>query len=650
MRSHEHNRGVYDRESLPAGSKRFADAGSGVLIPHYPDASNFPNAVWYSRTPLSHSSPLVIRFLAMNLRELFSVKRVVILTAILAIGGIVLLVVLRKPPRTPMDRYVPASALAFLEIDSLPGVVDGLTDTKAWHELAPALGLSSQLRQIGFAADLVGRTGVGPEQAVIASRAQLALVVTDIEAEAGGEDASTNIRPHLALLIETHAAADTTSRLLGDLASVLAKRIYGESVSQQSEDYQGTSLLIFQGPRSERQLVAATAGSVALVANNRLAVKSCLDAIAGRASRIADEATLKQMRSTVDRNASVFAYVTETGIAKLVTFGSALVSTRFTSDADRIDSIASLFGHMSKQTTAGLFYGAAFESEGVTERYMTALRPQVAERLAQALKPAPLADPAALRFIPRSAEDFASISVEAAGELPERVLKELSPQLDIVAGLALREFVLSFRRQLGLQAGDSLGDSLGSDIVFVRFSESEPTAMLLRVKNRALVSPVVERYLTIDHSKVSLSEYNGQQLAVGSTRPDGRAAAFVKEFLLLGTRDQIVKMIDAEASADSMISNNGIKEIFGSRPTGASIVSYRPEAREAGEMMLAISHLTRVTDGASELLEQEPIKQAMGRLQPSVSFTEFRVNGIYVETKSAVGNFGLLSSLVSNEK
>ena len=600
--------------------------------------------------PLSHSSLPVVRFLAMNLRELFSLRRVVILTVILSTGVIVLFVALRKPPRTPMDRYVPASALAFLEIDSLPGVLDGLTDTKAWRELAPALGLSSQLRQIGFAADLVGRTGIGPEQAVVASRAQLALVVTDIEAETGGEDASTNIRPHVALLIETHAAPDTTSRLLGDLASVLAKRIYGESVSQQTEDYLGTNLLIFQGPRRERQLVAASAGSVALVANNRSAAKSCLDAIAGRSPRISDEATLKQMRSTVDHNTSVFAYVTELGIAKLVTFGSALVSTRFTSDADRIDSIASLFGHMSKQTAAGLFYGAEFESEGVTERYLTALRPQVAERLAQALKPAPLADPEALRFIPHSAEDFSSISVEAAGELPERVLKELSPQLDIVAGLALREFVLSFRKQLGLQAGDSLGDSLGSDIVFVRFSESEPTALLLRVKNRAMVSPVVDRYLTVDHSKVSLTEYKGEQVAVGSTRPDGRSAAFVKEFLLLGTRDQIARMIDAESSGESMMSDNGIKQVIGLRPASASIISYRPEAREAGEMILAISRLTRVTDGSSELLEQEPVKQAMGRLQPSVSFTEFRANGIYVETKSAVGNFGLISSLVSSEK
>jgi hypothetical protein len=124
----------------------------------------------------------------------------------------------------------------------------------------------------------------------------------------------------------------------------------------------------------------------------------------------------------------------------------------------------------------------------------------------------------------------------------------------------------------------------------------------------------------------------------------------VKEFLLLGTGDQIKKMIDAEASGDSLISENRIRETIGLRPAGASIVSYRPEVREAGEMMLAISRLTRVTDGSLELLEQEPIKQAMGRLQPSVSFTEFRANGIYVETKSAVGNFGLISSFAGSEK
>jgi len=105
-------------------------------------------------------------------------------------------------------------------------------------------------------------------------------------------------------------------------------------------------------------------------------------------------------------------------------------------------------------------------------------------------------------------------------------------------------------------------------------------------------------------------------------------------------------MIDAEAGGGSLTGIPAVRQSLAARPPGASIVSYKREAQDAGEMMLAISRLTRVTDGSRELLEREPVKQAMGRLMPAISFTEFRGYGVYTETRSAVGNFGLIGSVV----
>jgi len=39
-----------------------------------------------------------------------------------------------------------------------------------------------------------------------------------------------------------------------------------------------------------------------------------------------------------------------------------------------------------------------------------------------------------LAFIPRDIESMTVLNVESAGELPERLLKQLSPAVDIVAG------------------------------------------------------------------------------------------------------------------------------------------------------------------------------------------------------------------------
>lgn len=563
--------------------------------------------------------------------------------------AVALYFVTRRPPRVDMGRLVPFNSLAFVEVDNLTDILDGLTDTKAWTELAPALGLSSQLRQIGLATDIVSRTGFGPEEAVIAGRAQYAVALTGVEAESGAADDGPYVRfkPRFALVIETHSKPETAHRLVSERASILAQRIYGSSATEDTENYYGSQVLTFHGPQPERQLIAAAEGSVIVISNHQDAAKACLDTIGGRLPSLAQDETLKQLRPRVDQNASVFAYLPEAGIEKLAELSPAILASRFTTDPERIGTIANLFGHMSKQTTAGLLYSSAFEGEGVVERYLTVLRPQVALGLAETLKPSsePLAD--ALGFVPRSIEDLTILRVERAGDLPERMLKRLSPGLDIVAGLALREFVLGFREQLGLEPSDSLGDALGSEVSLVRINDAEPMAMLIRVKDRARIEPVIKRYLSRGAAEISTEQYNGTEITASSNE-DGRAAAFTGDFLILATRDQIKMMIDAKTNGDCVSADDRIRRAVANPPQGSAILSFKPREAEAGELLLAISKLTRTTDGSRELLDQPFIRKTIDKLPPAISSTEFRDYGIYTETRSAVGNFSLIASLISN--
>src|ERR1051325_10724318 len=201
----------------------------------------------------------------MNLRDWLTRKNLIITAVILAVLVVTACYfALRRPPPVAMERYVAASSLAFLEINNLADVVDGLTNTRAWRELGPAFGLSSQLRQIGSMASLVGRTGLGPEEAVIAGRAQLALALTDVEAETGQTDEGPylHFKPRLALIIETHTSPATAARLVRERAFIVAQRIYGMAVAQEEQEYQGARLVVFRGANADRPLVAAASGSV----------------------------------------------------------------------------------------------------------------------------------------------------------------------------------------------------------------------------------------------------------------------------------------------------------------------------------------------------------------------------------------------------
>lgn len=555
---------------------------------------------------------------------------------------------MRRPAKVAMARYAPASALGFLEINSLGDLVDGLTSTKAWTELAPVLGLSSQLKQVGLVTDLMGRTGLGPDEAVLAGRAQCAVVITGIESRTGEteESAYIHLKPDFALIIETHAKPETAARLAHDRARFIAERIFGNATAESPEIHNGAELLIFRGPEPKSRLVVSSVGSVVLVGNQTEAVKSCLDVIAGRSASMSDDPTLNTNRAEVDAGAAVFAYLTPAGINKLLEMSPLLIANS-QADAETLGSFSDLLTHLSQQTFDGILYSSRFDS-GVTEKYLIALHPQVAGALIEPLKPASGAAFEALALAPRSVESLALLRVEGAGELPERVLRHLSPHFDVVAGVALREFVISFRKQYGLDPSDSIAGAVGDEIAVVNFADDQPRALIIRVKDKPRVLPLVSKYLERKGSAVANEKSEGVDIMF-SLGDDRRAAAFAGDYLILGTRDQISKLIETNTKRDGIDGDPRLRQILMTTPATSPILTYRPRASQAAKLMLGISKLMRVTDGSGELLERDSAKGALDRLPPSTSFTEFRSSGILIQTHSAAGNFGSLGSLIGSE-
>jgi len=583
----------------------------------------------------------MLLFIRMNIRKWFTRQNLLISIVLVALlfltAGYFLF---RRPPRVDMTPYIPATALAVIEIDNLSDLLDGLTSTRAWQELAPLLGLSSQLRQLGSGIDLMSRSGLGPDEVVIAGRAQYAVVVTGIETgtQATDEGVSLNLKPRFALLVETHASAEKTAKLANERVSIIANRMFGDGTTQESLNYEGTPLLIFHNAERNRELFAAASGSFLLIGNHDSAIKTCLDTLANRAPNLTTDEALKTNRREVESDAPIFAYVTKTGIERLTQLAPALFASRFTTDPDRIEAVANLFGHLSQQTAEGFFYSLQFSDGEVVEKYFTALRPQLAASLAQPMKAATGTGFETLSLIPNEVKDCTLFKIDEIGALPENLLKQLSPNFDVVAGVAFREFVINFRKQLGVEANETLGAALGNEMALVKVNDAEPTMMLFTVKDRNALQTAVMRYLSAGGAIVSKTQYNGIEINL-SSKEDGRAAAFVGDTLILATAPQIQKCVDAQAQKNSSATNLRVKPILKSAPPQSSIIAYEADAEQTAALMLAISKLTRVTDGSSEILERKEMKDAINRLPYAASYTAFRETGIYTEGHSAAGIF-----------
>jgi hypothetical protein len=586
----------------------------------------------------------------MWLRERLTRKHVVVGSAVIAMAIVILIfVAVRRPPRALLERYAPATALIFIQADSLADLFDGFSETPAWRELAPTLGLSEKMAGSSMMAGLIGRAGLGSDDVTIAARAQFAVVITNLLAKRSDDGESLQLRPHLALIVETHSSPELASRVSRERGAAFARNVYGDSTVERTELYQGREITTYQGPEPDRQVVVAASESRILIGNEAAAVKSCLDAIEGRAAALSGDRVLSRFGQAVERGAPIFGYVTESGVQNLLALAPALLAGRISADPDSIASASNLFEHLSKQAASGLLYSAEFTGDGVSEKYLGVLRPQVASGLAAAMKAAPEADLESPRIAPRELRGFTIWNVERVGEIPERALKQLTPALDTVAGLALREFVLDLRKTYGLDPVDSVGDFTGSELAMLDFGDEQPRALLLRATDQQRLYPAMLRYLKSGGAKASTEEHNGVEIGVSSNE-DSRAAAFISGFLVLATREQVKRIIDAHLAGEVLVADDRFMRAAKSRPSNAPIFSYGVDTEDAAGLMLALSRAAGAGDGSPELLDQETVRAALEKLPPSISFTHFRDSGIYIESRSAVGNLSVISSLLAGRE
>lgn len=534
-----------------------------------------------------------------------------------------LLYFFQRPTRVQIEAYVPADALIFIELRSISHVVEGIARTKAWRELAPKL--APELEEIGDLAALA-RFGFGPSEIAALGRAQLAIAVTDIEVKTGydNHEPHLHLRPHFALIAEMRSPS-IAAKLVWERAPLLARKLYGDSAIREQKDHRGIQLVVFRGSEDGRNLVVAARGSAVLLANDEASLRSCLDVMAGRSPSLAEN--IEPMRPIIDRDGALFAFVTAAGLEKLFKLGPELFASRFTADPEKMRDFSSLLGQILKQTVSGLLYSAQFTPDGVTEKYLAVLNPELAAPIAKLAKPATGWE--LLGLMPKAARDFTILRIKSVGNFDQRLLEQLSPRITTVAALALRQLMAGLRRGVGLDA-----EVIGDEIAILRFDHSDAMAFIIQIRRQADLPNQLARQGMI----VRLRARGGAEL-LASTGED-RAAAFLEGYLVLGRRDQVERIIEAHSSQDVLLRDDHLRRALELCPSSAPIISFHQDA-DAVQMILAIS---RLAGGHKPDQSQAEVQV---ELPPSVSFTQFRDYGIYTESRSAVGSFGLLGALAA---
>lgn len=549
-------------------------------------------------------------------------------------------------PRVDMARYAPERTLAYVDVPSLPALATGLTETDAWSRLAGPLGLSSQLDYAGPVAEWLGRLDLGPNEAVALGRAQVALAITGLEAETlpEGEESALVVRPRFALIFKTHTRAATARALADERLPMLARRAYGEQAAIETSEYAGALFAVARHPAEPRQIIWAVLDDVVVVGNHEESVRAVVDTAGERAPSLANDFFLARLREEVRADsAAVFAFFPQGGVGRLAGFGPGLLAGSLARDADSSASVARIFGGVSEGAVRALAYSGSFEGGRFVDRYYTVFTPAMSDAVHRAVAPLS-AEPRVLSLVPEGTREVTLVRIERPGDAFEAMLTALSSRVDVGISAALTQIAIEVRRSYGVVPEQPVSPMLGDEIAFVEPSEGAPLVAIFEARDTGALSSVVERYLGEGGARVATETHAGVDVRV-STNEDGRAAAFVGRYLVLGTRDQIARVAVAAAS----VSREALPvaaALSGSQR--AILASQRTDTRDPAELLLAISGALRASDGSVELLERPEVRDALDGLPPAVSVTSLRDGGLYSETRSAVGNLTYLTALAGN--
>jgi hypothetical protein len=447
----------------------------------------------------------------------------------------------------------------------------------------------------------------------------------------------------MALIVETRSDPDSLREVAEKRLPRLAERAFGRFVKESGE-YAGIPFTSWSAGESEKQLLSAQIESELILANHPEPLRSCIDTRLERAPSMVNNFHLRNSRPLVEPDggeSAMFGFVSGEGVTRMLRFWAFLVSGDTLSKAAVAGAMGEVFTDFSSRATDGIAYSANFENGAVVDRYMLIFKPDLADAVKAAVKPARQGAPndgarRVLDMIPAEARDVTLIGVENPIKALDGVEAAIASRVGAAQSFLLRQFIIhALDFFLGIKENEKTDGAIGDEIAnFNMTGEAKDRVWLISQRNEAFVKTLIERVFTARGATLLRETYKGREI-FGSSEARHGAAVIIGDFLALGARERLTQLIDSHQSGRSF--NNSPQLAAAHKTRGpAAFKSFTSAKEETGEMLSTIARWTGRAPSRPSALD---------RLQFATSATAFNNRGVYVESHSPFGNFPFFISL-----
>lgn len=553
------------------------------------------------------------------------IKRIAIAIAIILVVAVAFLW-WNQPQKTDMSANAPADSLVYLEANSLTNVSAAIVHTDAWTKLNSVLERPAVFPAPWLLA-FSRWTGIGPIEAVVASRAQIAVVMLDVAAKEEGE--TLRVRPEAAVLIETHTSKRRIAGFVEQTLKKLAEGAYGTPDFKKT-NAEGVEYLIWSAPSGTRQIVATIADSLVIVGNNVTTVNACLMVRQGKSANLSENPELKLMRARLSANQALsFGFVSSTNAARLTTLAMPIFLGRAESDA----GISKLVSGAAAKIIGSVGWVASAAGGGIEDRYFISIQRPVLTRLRPAFG-SPRSKNSNL-LLPASPHSISVYHFDDPQMAWEGFESAILSQLDALSAAIFTSLFKSALTPYGIEDPKAFLALVGPELATVRLtSASERSLVVTEVRDAVSL----QRLLGEKFKKHSQKETASESEILESA--DGELAAYIADGkLYLGDPQDVRTCIQSLTSGQAhRVTDN---KRMSNSPT-APIGTYSDDSERVRGFVLAIGRATGVKDTG---FRNNKVEEMIATLPYSYTETAIGEEGLERRTRSPFGQFGALTTV-----
>lgn len=563
-----------------------------------------------------------------------------------------------RPQKVDMAGYVPADALVYLEANDLPSIASEITQTDAWKALAPPAAIKANLGRYGWLSRLAAWTGIGPADAVVLSRAQIAVALMGFESAEAGE--TLKIKPRYALVAETHTGTSRVQAVVEKRVGDFARRAYGEPVIERKE-VGGIELKTWRAPDGERRIIAAVLESVAVIGNDEPSVLACLAVRRGERPSLAGSQQLELMRQRLDgTNGLAFGYVSPPGAAKLLEVAATAYAGQLLSDPRAQGLAASTLPPLANKVLGSAGWSARLTNGMVEDRYFVALQNGVAANLREALATSPYVSQSAGEFLPAETYSVSHYNYRNPAAAWRGLNLALSTQLDTLGAIFVSRLLESALQPYGIDEPDAFLRSIGPNIITARLNEASAAVAASNTTSTSSASTTVT-IVEVQDEKVlrefvlkrlgaqPRSERIGDAEMLISKSKDRGAACFLAGRLLMGPTQHVRRCLEARQRGETLTTAIAFQKtarvLAGQAPSNT--ITYTSDSLPARAFISVIAAQKEMREGQPNELE---LSRGLGNLSFAASETRLVEGGFERKTLSSFGQFGALATQFSTNR